>query len=112
MQQNFPDAAGSESLGLRALGFLLNRPADFALLLASTGLTCEDFVRTPCGQDQLIAALEFLVMNETVLLRFARATGWSPEAVYEAWRIMSRPSWAQRSVPRNEERPWRAISYP
>ena len=110
MQQNFSDAAGFESLGVRALGFLLNRPADFALLLASTGLTCEDFVRTPCGRDQLTAALEFLLANEAILLRFARTTGWSPEAVYEAWRV-SRPSWAHRSAPGNEERPWRSISY-
>ena len=111
MQRDFSDiAAKSENLGIRVVGFLLSQPADFALLLASTGLTYEDFKRTPYGQDQLLAALEFLVTNETMLLRFARATGWSPEAVYEAWRVVSKPSWAHQIRPGMEIRPWRAIS--
>lgn len=111
MQKDFSDAiAKSENLGIRVVGFLLNQPADFALLLASTGLTYEDFKRMPYGQDQLMAALEFLVTNETMLLRFARATGRPPEAVYEAWRVVSRPAWVHQIPPGKETRPWRAIS--
>ena len=99
----------SESLGIRALGFLLSQPAEFALFLAHTGLNRGDFGCVPYREGQLSAALEFLMANEAILLRFVRRTGRPPETIYEAWRAIGKASWVKRAPP-GGERSWPAIS--
>lgn len=92
MQHDFPDAVmNSESLGIRVLGFLLSRPYDLADFLDAMGLVREDLERFPCSPHQLVAALEYLLIHEGLLLQFTLATGRPLEAVYEAWREIGKP---------------------
>ena len=92
MPHDFPDAAiNSESLGIRALGFLLSRPTDLADFLDAMGMVREDLECSPCGQHQLTAALEYILIHEGLLLQFTLATGRPLEAVYDAWRAIGKP---------------------
>jgi len=92
MQPDFADAAvNSETLGIRAVGFLLSRPPDLAHFLDAMGYAREDLERFPSSRRQLVAALEYLLIHEGLLLQFTLATGKPLEAVYEAWRAIARP---------------------
>jgi len=113
MQQQFSDRAdNSETLGIRALGFLIKRPADFAHFLATSGLTQAELMHAPYNRDQLSSALEFLLVHEGILSQFSLMTGRSVEAVYEAWRSLARGSWPHRAPPAVSVRSWRMTPHP
>lgn len=110
MQQERPDTVThSESVGIRALGFLCSRPMDFARFLATTGLEPEDLTHAPYGHDQLAAALEFLVTNEATLQGFARLTNRSPETIYDAWRIICQAATTRGESLGGRGKAWRVM---
>jgi hypothetical protein len=77
----YPDA---ETLALRALGFLAAEPERLAPFLAATGLG-PDTLRAAAGEPGfLVAVLDHLCGNESLLLEFAGNLSLNPEIVVRA----------------------------
>ena len=89
--------ANPEALALRAFGFIGARASERENFLSRSGLSPADLVRRPVNPEHLVAALDFLIANETALLAFAAALDLTPDAAYEARRLVRRTS--SRSLP-------------
>lgn len=79
-----------QAVAIRALGFLASDRSELERFLAASGLTHRDLERHPVSPEHLAAILDFLIADETALLKFARAVDLPPEAVYEARRAFKR----------------------
>lgn len=88
---------GSETLAIRAFGFLLNSGVETERLFSHIGIKQADLVR-PLRPEQMAATLDFLIKNEAALLNFARTVDVPPHAAYEARRLL-RHETAARSGP-------------
>lgn len=75
-----------QTVAVRALGFLASNRPEFDRFLSHAGLSRDDLDRYPISRKYLTAILDFLIMNEPVLLGFSRIVGLPPEAAYEARR--------------------------
>jgi hypothetical protein len=78
-----------EVIALRALGFVSSDRDQLNRLLLHTGMTRTDLTQQPIAQRHLAAILDFLLSNETTLLKFSRAVDLPPEAAYEARRLFN-----------------------
>jgi len=84
--------ANSEALALRAFGFIGARPSEREDFLSRSGLSPADLTRRPVRPEHLVAALDFLIANEAALLAFAAVLDLTPDAAYEARRLVGRSS--------------------
>ena len=75
-----------EAVAVRALGFVSNDQRELKRFLARTGLSPADLRLRPLPRPHLAAILDFLIANESALLKFARTVDLPPEAAYEARR--------------------------
>jgi hypothetical protein len=80
----------SVTVGLRALVFVRSDQPILRRFLSNSGLTYADIDRGPLVPRHLATLLDFVIADEPVLQRFARRAGLSPEAAYEARRILGR----------------------
>jgi hypothetical protein len=80
--------ANSEALALRAFGFIGGHPSERENFLSRCGLSPADLARRPVRPEHLVAALDFLIANEPALLAFAAVLELTPEAAYEARRLV------------------------
>jgi|SRR5690349_657381 len=80
--------ANSEALALRAFGFIGGHPSERENFLSRCGLSSADLARRPVRPEHLVAALDFLIANEPALLAFAAVLELTPEAAYEARRLV------------------------
>lgn len=77
----YPDP---ETLALRALGFLAAEPERLAPFLAATGLGPETLRAAANEPGFLVAVLDHLCGNESLLLEFAGNLSLNPEIVVRA----------------------------
>jgi hypothetical protein len=75
-----------EAVAFRALGFVANDQSELKRFLSRSGLSTADLSQRPLPRGHLAAILDFLIDNESALLKFARAVDLPPEAAYEARR--------------------------
>jgi len=81
------DAA--EETAIAVLGWLAVEPDLMARFLSLSGLT-SDGLRTASTEPGFFAGLlGFLMSHEPTLLRFCESTGYKPEAVASAYRILA-----------------------
>lgn len=78
----------SEALALRAFGFIGGRPSEREDFLSRCGLSPADLGRRPVRPEHLVAALDFLIANEPALLAFTAVLDLTPDAAYEARRLV------------------------
>ena len=86
VSERFSRADFPELLALRALGFLASDAAEFDRFLQRSGIVPDEISKPPFRKAVLAATLDFLVTNETALVRFSNAFDVPPEAAYEARR--------------------------
>ena len=82
------DVDDSETLAIRAFGFLLNGEIEKERLFLRIGIRRVDSER-PLRPEHMVATLDFLISNELTLLKFARTVELPPDAAYEARRLLS-----------------------
>ena len=75
-----------EAVAFRALGFVANDQSELKRFLSRSGLSTADLSQRPLPRGHLAAILDFLIDNESALLKFARAVDLPPGAAYEARR--------------------------
>ena len=80
------DRERARAMAVRAIGFFVRDTARLDRFLSGTGIAPAQFWRRPDAAGHLLAALDHLIANETVLRDFARATDLPMEAIYEARR--------------------------
>ena len=85
-----PAPAPPDSVGLRALGFLAGDQSALDRFLQQSGLRPYDLRRSPTPPEHLAAALDFLITNEPMLVKFAGTVDLPPEAIYDARRAVGR----------------------
>lgn len=73
-----------ETLATRALGFVINNPGRLRKFLSFARLSRADVKRPRMNRENLAAVLDYLIADETTLLKFVRAVDLLPEAVYDA----------------------------
>lgn len=79
-----------EAVAFRALGFVANDQSELKRFLTRSGLSPADLSQRPLPRGHLAAILDFLIDNESALLKFARTVDLPPEAAYEARRHFPR----------------------
>ena len=79
-----------EMLARRALGFLTRQRSALDRFLEQSGLRPYDLRRSPIPPEHLAAALDFLITNEPMLVKFADFVDLPPEAIYDARRAVGR----------------------
>ncbi len=80
------DQDGAETIGLQALGFLAADNNRIAKFLGLTGIDPSVLAAQAKSPSMLLAVLEHLAQDESVLLVFTSAYGLAPEAIAEAIR--------------------------
>lgn len=83
-----PDA---ETLALRALGFLAADSARIEPFLAATGLGPETLRAAASEPGFLVAVLDHLLGNESLLLEFVGNLSLNPEIIGQAREILAGP---------------------
>jgi Protein of unknown function (DUF3572) len=78
------DQEGAETIGLQALGFLASDDNRIAKFLSLTGIDPSDLIAQAKSPNMLLAVLEHLGQDESLLLVFASENGLAPEAIGEA----------------------------
>jgi hypothetical protein len=84
-----PTVDDSESLGASALLFLAQDRARLARFLALTGMEPDVLMQSAGSHQTLIAVLEHLLSDESLLLTFAAGAGVRPEDVSRALSRLS-----------------------
>ncbi len=78
------DQDGAEAIGLQALGFLAADDNRIAKFLGLTGIDPSELVAQAKSPNMLLAILEHLGQDESLLLMFASENGLAPELIGEA----------------------------
>jgi hypothetical protein len=85
-----PKPEPAEMLAHRALGFLTRQRSALDRFLEQSGLRPYDLGRSPIPPEHLAAALDFLITNEPILVKFAEFVDLPLEAIYDARRAVGR----------------------
>jgi Protein of unknown function (DUF3572) len=81
-------SSAAETLALKVLGFLAAQGEPLERFLAVSGVNLED-LRERVGDPQLLAAvLEFLLVDDRLVIAFAEEEGLDPKLVHEAKRAL------------------------
>lgn len=80
------DLEGAETIGLQALGFLAADDNRIAKFLGLTGIDPSDLIAQAKSPNMLLAVLEHLGQDESLLLVFASENEIAPEVIGEAVR--------------------------
>lgn len=78
----------AETLGLQALGWLLGQDELLPQFLSATGAAPDDLRRLAAQPEFLGAVLDFLLMDDSMVLAFAEAAGVPPELPYQARQLL------------------------
>jgi hypothetical protein len=79
----------SEAVALRALGFVRGDRSVREQFSARSTMQLSELNHQPIGADCLVAVLDFLIGNETALLKFADTIELPPVEIYEARRMVA-----------------------
>jgi len=74
----------AEIVALEALAWLAGQPDGIARFLAVSGLEAADLRRAAGDRDLLGALLDFLLINEPLLLEFCRDASMPTQAIHQA----------------------------
>jgi hypothetical protein len=74
----------AEILALEALAWLAGQPDGIARFLAVSGLEAADLRRAAGDRDLLGALLDFLLINEPLLLEFCRDASMPTQSIHQA----------------------------
>lgn len=74
----------AEILALEALAWLAGQPDGIARFLTVSGLEAADLRRAAGDRDLLGALLDFLLINEPLLLEFCQSASISPPTIHQA----------------------------
>lgn len=74
----------AEILALEALAWLASQPDGIARFLAVSGLEAADLRRAAGDRDLLGALLDFLLINEPLLLEFCQSASISAPTIHRA----------------------------
>ncbi|WP_210202553.1 DUF3572 domain-containing protein [Alsobacter soli] len=86
------DRESAERIAIEALGFLASDPERLDRFMALTGLT-PDTLRGAAGEPGfLLAVLDHLVSDESLLLTFSANAGQQPEQVLAARDVLAGPN--------------------
>ncbi len=91
-KQKALDQDEAEAIGLQALGFLAADDNRIAKFLGLTGIQPSDLVEQAQSSQMLLAVLEHISGDESLLLVFASEIGVAPEVVAEAMRRLESAS--------------------
>ena len=83
MKQDF-----AETLGLQALGWLLAQEELLPQFLSATGAAPDDLRHLAAQPEFLGAVLDFLLMEDGMVLAFAEAAGVAPDLPYQARQML------------------------
>jgi hypothetical protein len=84
-----PSHSEAEGLALKALAFLAGEPARLQRFLSLTGISPEDLRRAADAPDTLVAVLDHLMGDESLLLVFAAENGIAAERLAAAYARLS-----------------------
>ena len=85
--------SNAESLPLLIIGWLAREPERLARFMAETGYD-EAALKNELDSPALhMAALEFLLADESLLLHFCAETETPPEAPGQLWQRINRQDW-------------------
>jgi hypothetical protein len=82
------DLAGAEEIGIQALAFLAGDDNRIAKFLGLTGITADALVAGARTSPMLLAVLEHMSQDETLLLVFATEAGLPPERISQAIALL------------------------
>ncbi len=89
-RRSAPTAEEAETMALAGLGFLAEDSARLSRFLAMTGIE-PDQLRTVAGAPEtLLAVLDYLLGDESLLLVFAASKGFAPETVEPTRHALAR----------------------
>ena len=91
-KQKALDQDAAEAIGLQALGFLAVDDNRIAKFLGLTGIGPSDLVEQARSPQMLLAVLEHISEDESLLLVFASEIGIAPEIVAEAMMRLGQAS--------------------
>ncbi len=74
----------AEALALQALGWIAGEDDLLSVFMGSAGLSSSDLKARASDPELLSAVLDFLLMDDAWVLRFAEASGHRPEAALQA----------------------------
>ncbi len=83
-KQKVLDRDAAVTIGLQALGFLAANDDRIAKFLGLTGIAPSDLIAGAQTPPMLIAVLEHLAQDESLLLVFASEAGIAPEQIAQA----------------------------
>lgn len=87
-QPDTPSTSDAKSLAIKALAFLAGDPERLGRFLAITGLGPETIRKAATNPGFLVAVLDYLASDETLLVAFAANAGILPEKVAQAQAFM------------------------
>ena len=90
-KQRLIDRETAETVAIQGLAFLAEEPARLQRLLATTGLEPEDIRAQAETPALMLAVLEHLAADESLLLVFAASRGIAPDSIGRAIRSLQAP---------------------
>ena len=79
----------AEALALQVLSFLVSDPKRISRFFALTGITPDDLRRVASSRELQAAILDYLLMDEGLLLVFCQETGVEPAIIAPAHRLLA-----------------------
>ena len=89
MARHEMDLDAAETIGLAALAFLAEDGVRLNSFLSSTGLSLGQLRDEAAAPHTLLAVLEHLAEDESLLLVFAAGAGCAPEAIARARAVLA-----------------------
>ena len=86
MMKNTPENTDISVLGLQMLAWLAKEPERLAAFCDATGYTVDSLKSSIAGPEVALAALEYLLGDESLLLQFCAETGTPPDLPLRLWQ--------------------------
>lgn len=86
MNKNISANTDISDLGLDILTWLAKEPQRLAAFCEATGFTVDSLTSSIAEPETALAALEYLLSDESLLLHFCTETGTPPESPLRLWQ--------------------------
>ena len=84
--KSIPEKTKISVLGLQMLAWLAQEPERLAAFCETTGYTIDSLKSSIAGPEVALAALEYLLGDESLLLHFCAETDTPPETPLRLWQ--------------------------
>ena len=84
--KNIPENTDISVIGLQMLTWLAREPERLAAFCETTGYTVDSLKSAIAEPETALAAVEYLLGDESLLLHFCAETGTPPEAPLRLWQ--------------------------